>query len=406
MIEDKLPKELHEIIEILEKISKITGEQFNLNYLQESSGIVLPISNALLFYLRFIYYMLKMGEGLEIKIDPKKIESLSISEIIVDILQKFSKNILNDQDKQEALKGFIEIFVQSEIAPSFQISYETMSISHNDPFEEQIRSKFMKAFDKAYMINEVAVVNLFIDLYKSIDNQEKLLDLWRFSSYNKLRIGTQNIEDITFLDFLELISNKKEKLFKLEKNEIKDIVSEFIRRFNILIESYLKLILTTIVNLERIVNNEKFASFHNSLGYFARSLNLDKIYLGNYLDLRNSISHGDFINNVDKTQKKIEIKFIFRWFNKEGQEITRDTRIYPFSEIIDKFKSLKAFSNTFLGFLKAFVFKYSLKKEGIDYSKLISELRTRLDHEFNDDRKLKQAIDGFISKLGNNKDSN
>ncbi|KKM79132.1 hypothetical protein LCGC14_1352940, partial [marine sediment metagenome] len=39
--------------------------------------------------------------------------------------------------------------------------------------------------------------------------------------------------------------------------------------------SYLKLILATIVNLERIANNEKFVSFHNSLGNFARSLNLD-----------------------------------------------------------------------------------------------------------------------------------
>lgn len=52
MTEVKLPQELHEIIEILKKISKITGDQFNFNYLQESSDIVLPISNALISYLR------------------------------------------------------------------------------------------------------------------------------------------------------------------------------------------------------------------------------------------------------------------------------------------------------------------------------------------------------------------
>lgn len=405
MTEDKLPQELHEIIEILKKISKITGEQYNFNHLQESSDIVLPISNALIFYLRFIYYILKMGEGLENEIDSEEFESRPLREIMVDIFQKFSKNILNDLDKQEALKGFIEFFAQTTIAPSFQILYETISISHDDPLEEQIRSKFIEAFDKAYMINERAIVKLFINLRKSIANQVKLLDLLSFSSYNKLGIGTQNIEDMTVLYFLELIYNKKEKLLELEENEIKDVVSEFIRRFNILIESYLKLILTTIVNLERIANNEKFVSFHNSLGYFARSLNLDRIYLGNYLDLRNSISHGDFIINIDKIRKKIEIRFIFRWFNREGQETSRDTRIYSFSEIIDKFKSVKAFSNTFLGFLKAFIFKYLLKKEGINYSELISELRTILNHEFNDDKKLKQTIDGLISKLETNEDS-
>ncbi len=170
--------------------------------------------------------------------------------------------------------------------------------------------------------------------------------------------------------------------------------------------SYLKLILATIVNLERIANNEKFVSFHNSLGNFTRSLNLDRIYLGNYLDLRNSISHGDFIIDIDKIRKKIEIRFIFRWFNREGQETSRNIRIYSFTEIIDKFKSIKAFSNTFLGFLKAYNFKYLLKKEGINYSELISELRTILNHEFNDDKKLKQTIEGFLSKLETNKDSN
>ena len=109
---------------------------------------------------------------------------------------------------------------------------------------------------------------------------------------------------------------------------------------------------------------------------------------------------------VDKIQKQIEIRFTFRWFNKEGQEISRDTRKYSFSEIIDKFKSVKAFSNTFLGFLKAFIIKYLLKKEGKDYSELISELRTILDNEFNDKERLRQEINEFIGKLGNNKDSN
>lgn len=142
------------------------------------------------------------------------------------------------------------------------------------------------------------------------------------------------------------------------------------------------------------------------MGYFAKSLNLDRFYLGNYLDLRNSISHEDFIVNVDKLQKEIEIEFTFRWFNKKGQEISKDTRIYSFFEIIDKFKSVKAFSNTFLVFLKAFIYEYLLKKEGKNYSELISELRATLDYEFNDKRRLKQEINEFIDKLGNNKDSN
>ena len=406
MTEDILPQELQKIIEILRKISEITGEEFNFHHLQELSDTILPVSNALLYYLQFIYYVLKIGEGLEKEIDPIKFSSAPLREKLPDFLQKFSKSIMNDVGKREALKGLIEIFVQLDIAPSFQILYETMSISHNDPFEEQIRSKFKEAFDKAYLINEGAIVKLFIDLCKSIANQEKLLDLLSFSSYNKLGIGSQNIKDITLLDFLELIFNKKGKLLELEENEIKDIVSEFIRRFNVLIESYLKIILTAIVNLERIANNEEFESFHNSLGYFAKSLNLDRIYLGNYLDLRNSISHEDFIINVDKIQKQIEIKFTFRRFNKKGQEISKDGRIYSFSEIIDKFKSVKAFSNTFLGFLKSFIYKYLLKKEGKNYSELITELRTILDNEFNDNRSLKQEINEFIGKLGANKNSN
>jgi len=406
MTEDILPQELQKIIEILRKISEITSEEFNFHHLQELSDTILPVSNALLYYLQFIYYVLKIGEGLEKEIDPIKFSSAPLREKLPDFLQKFSKSIMNDVGKREALKGLIEIFVQLDIAPSFQILYETMSISHNDPFEEQIRSKFKEAFDKAYLINEDAIVKLFINLCKSIANQEKLLDLLSFSSYNKLGIGSQNIKDITLLDFLELIFNKKGKLLELEENEIKDIVSEFIRRFNVLIESYLKIILTAIVNLERIANNEEFESFHNSLGYFAKSLNLDRIYLGNYLDLRNSISHEDFIINVDKIQKQIEIKFTFRRFNKKGQEISKDGRIYSFSEIIDKFKSVKAFSNTFLGFLKSFIYKYLLKKEGKNYSELITELRTILDYEFNDNRSLKQEINEFIGKLGTNKNSN
>ena len=160
------------------------------------------------------------------------------------------------------------------------------------------------------------------------------------------------------------------------------------------------------MNLERIANNVEFVSFHNSLGHFAKSLNLNRIYLGNYLDLRNSISHTDFNINVDKIQKLIEIKFTFRRFNKKGQEISKNGRIYSFSEIIDKFKSVKAFSNTFFGFLKAFVFKYLLKKEGKNFSELITELRTRLDYEFDDNKSLKKEINEFLSKLGKNKNSN
>ena len=407
MIEDKLPQEMDEIIEILKKISKITGEQFNFNHLQESSDIILPVANALKNYLQFIYYILKMGEGLENNIEPAEFESIPLKKIMSDYLQKFVKNITDNPENLEALKGLIEVFAQTTIIPSFQILYETMSFSRNDPFEEQIRSKFKEAFDKAYMKNEKAIVKLFFDLRKSITNKEKLLDLLSFSSYNKLGIETQNIEDITLLDFLELMDNKKEKLLELEENEIKDIVSGFIRRFNTLIESYLKLILTTIVNLEKIADDDKFVSFHNSLGYFARSLNLDRIYLGNYLDLRNSISHNEFVVvNINKTQKRIEIMFTFRWFNKDGQEVSRDIRRYSFSEIIDKFKSVKAFSNTFLGFLKAFIIKCLLKNEGKEYSELISELRTILDTEFNDKKRLKQEINEFIEKLEINKDFN
>ncbi|MBA7554097.1 hypothetical protein ES705_46709 [subsurface metagenome] len=67
---------------------------------------------------------------------------------------------------------------------------------------------------------------------------------------------------------------------------------------------------------------------------------------------------------------------------------------------------MKAFSNTFLGFLKAFIYKYLLKKEGKNYSELTTELRTILDYEFNDNRSLKQEINEFIGKLGANKNSN
>ena len=223
MTEDILPQELQKIIEILRKISEITGEEFNFHHLQELSDTILPVSNALLYYLQFIYYVLKIGEGLEKEIDPIKFSSAPLREKLPDFLQKFSKSIMNDVGRREALKGLIEIFVQLDIAPSFQILYETMSISHNDPFEEQIRSKFKEAFDKAYLINEGAIVKLFIDLCKSIANQEKLLDLLSFSSYNKLGIGSQNIKDITLLDFLELIFNKKGKLIGyLEDSKVKD----------------------------------------------------------------------------------------------------------------------------------------------------------------------------------------
>jgi len=252
------------------------------------------------------------------------------------------------------------------------------------------------------MKNERAIVKLFFELQKSIVHKEKLLDLLSFSSYNKLGIDSQHIEEMTILEFLEFFYNKTEKLLELQDNEIKDIVSEFIRRFNTLIESYLKLILAAIVNLEKIIDNDKFVSFHNTLGFFARSLNLDRIYLGNYLDLRNSISHRDFIvDKIDRIQNQIEIKFTFRWFNKEGQETSSKTQIYNFSKIIDKFKILKAFSNVFLGFLNAFIFSYFLKKEGKDYSELMTELRTLLDNEFKDTDRMRQEINEFLNKLGN-----
>ena len=145
MTEDILPQELQKIIEILRKISEITSEEFNFHHLQELSDTILPVSNALLYYLQFIYYVLKIGEGLEKEIDPIKFSSAPLREKLPDFLQKYSKSILNDVGKREALKGLIEMFVQLDIAPSFQILYETMSISHNDPFEEQIRSKFKEA---------------------------------------------------------------------------------------------------------------------------------------------------------------------------------------------------------------------------------------------------------------------
>jgi hypothetical protein len=402
MTEDNLPQDLDEIIDILEKISKIIGEQINFNQLQKSKDKILPIANYLKHFLNFIYNFLKMGEGLEIEIDPSELENIPLKDFFLSYLPLFLNDLLEDPEKFEAFKGFIGFFAQTTFIPSFQISYETISISRGDPFEEQIRARFKEAFDKALMKNERAIVKLFFELQKSIAHKEKLLDLLSFSSYNKLGIDSQHIEEMTILEFLEFLYNKTEKLLELQDNEIKDIVSEFIRRFNTLIESYLKLILAAIVNLEKIIDNDKFVSFHNTLGFFARSLNLDRIYLGNYLDLRNSISHRDFIvDKIDRIQKQIEIKFTFRWFNKEGQETSRITQTYTFSDIIDKFKSLKAFSNVFLGFLNAYIFSYFLKKEGKNYSELMTELRTLLDNEFKDTDRMRQEINEFLNKLGN-----
>ncbi|MBD3214686.1 MAG: hypothetical protein GF311_18895 [Candidatus Lokiarchaeota archaeon] len=400
MIEDKLPQEIYGIIDLLKKTSKITGYHFNFNQFLKRKEKIIPIANCLKHFLKFIYNILKMGEGIELEMEPSKLEHITIKDFFLLSLPLYLSELLNNPEKFDAFKGVIEFFVQTVFIPSFQISYETISIPRGDPFEEQIRARFKKAFDRALIKNGRAIVKLFFELQKSIAYEEKLLDLLRFSSYNKLGIESHDNEKITIIEFLEFIYNKIEKLLNLQDNEIKDIISEFIRRFNTLIESYFKLILAAIMNLEKIIDNEKFISFHNSLGFFARSLKLDRIYLGNYLDLRNSISHRDFIvDKIDRIQNQIEIKFTFRRFNKEGQETSSKTQIYTFSEIIDKFKILKAFSNVFLGFLKAYIVNYFLIKEGKDYSELVTELRTLLDNEFKDKNRIRQEINNFLDKL-------
>jgi len=121
--------------------------------------------------------------------------------------------------------------------------------------------------------------------------------LFTLSNYNKLVIQPENLKTDTIMNLivslLEMMYTKKQELFKLSDDDIVDYLNEFVSRLGRAIEPFLKAIIVSIYNLQKISKGRRFDNFKKGFGYYLSprsSLQIQHSNQEDYIDYRNAIN--------------------------------------------------------------------------------------------------------------------
>ena len=197
---------------------------------------------------------------------------------------------------------------------------------------------------------------------KYVERQQQPDTLFIKSSYNKLGLQFENFKIDTTMNliesFLKIIFTKKQELFKLSDEDLVDYINEFVHRFGRAIEPYLKAIIVSIYNLQKIYQNDDFDDFEKGLGYYLnprRSLQIERSEKENFIDYRNAINHArGFDVLYDRKLEEIKLKFNLKREIK-GKAYWKKTVEMGLNEFEKLFRDFRKFKNSLFMFYEVYI---------------------------------------------------
>jgi len=306
--------------------------------------------------INFLGISAKLGENIEqnVQLDmpPKKFFKTYFKTIF-----QFSQN---NPEIIKQLKDVGNNFTQ--IFQSVDFYKELLSISRDNEFEDLLKKRFLEELDRAEQANKNLVVKSFKLALKYVELQQQPDKLFILSSYNKLGIQPEKLKTDTTMNlivsFLEIIFTKKQALFKLSDDDLIDYLNEFVSRLGRAIEPYLKTIIVSIYNLQKIYQKKDFDNFENGFGYYLSpycSLQIEHSEKEDYIDYRNAINHVSGFNVFfNRKLEEITIKFNLKRETK-GREYWNETVEMGLKGIEKLFRDFRKFQNLFFYFYEIYI---------------------------------------------------
>ena len=338
---------------------KIFGEGLSLEELEKDLEKNTTKELMLSFFkniIKFLGISSKLGEELEqnIQLDmpPKK-----YIEAILKVTAQFSKK---NPKMVKQIEDLVKNIVQ--LIQSLDFHKELLSISTGNEFEDLIKKRFLEELDRAEQVNKSAVVKSFKLALNYVERQQQPDQLFILSSYNKLGVQPEKLKTDTILNLitsiLEIIFNKKQVLFKLSDDELVDYLNELVSRLGRAIEPFLKVIIVSIYNLQKIYQNRDFDDFEKGFGYYLsprRSLRIQHSKNEDYIDYRNAINH---INGFDvffnRKSEEITMKFYLKRETK-GRVNWNKTVEMGLKEFEKLFRDFRKFQNSLFYFYEVYI---------------------------------------------------
>jgi len=346
----------------LKYLDKIFGEGLSLEELEKNLEKNTNEELMLSFFKNLINFLgisSKLGEELEqnVRLDmpPKK-----YLETILKVTTQFSKkNPKMVKQIEDVVKNFVQIF------QSVDFHKELLSISTGNEFEDLIKKRFLEELDSAEQVNKSKVVKSFKLALKYVERQQLPDTLFIKSSYNKLGLQLENFKIDTTMNliesFLRIIFTKKQELFRLSDDDLVDCINEFVSRFGRAIEPYLKAIIVSVYNLQKIHQNndlDDFDDFEKGLGYYLNprsSLQIERSEKENFIDYRNAINHArGFDVLYDRKLEEITLKFNLKR-ERKGKVLWEKTVEMGLKEFEMLFRDFRKFQNSFFMFYEVYI---------------------------------------------------
>ncbi len=343
----------------LKYLEKIFGEELSLEELEKNLEKNTNKELMLSFFKNLINFLgisSELGQELEqnIRLDmsPKK-----YLETIFKVTAQFSKK---NPKMVKQIEDVCENIVQ--ILQSLDFHKELLSISTGNDFEDVIKKRFLEELDRAEQVSKNAVVKSFKLALNYIEHQQQPDQLFILSSYNKLVGQPEKLKTDTILNLIvsiiEIIYTKKQVLFKLSDDELVDYLNEFVSRLGRAIEPYLKAIIVSIYNLQKIYQKTRFDNFKKRFGYYLylkNSLHLQHSEQENYIDYRNAINHiNGFDVFINRKLEEITIKFYLKR-ERKGRVYWNKTVEMGLKEFEKLFRDFRKFQNSFFSFYEVYI---------------------------------------------------
>lgn len=305
---------------------------------------------------KFFSISFKLGDKLEQKLQLDMAPNKFLETLYQESVQFFQNNPKIVKQFEKVGNNFAQIF------QSLHFHKGVLSISTGNEFEDLIKKRLLKELESAEQVSKNAVVKSFKIALRYIERQQPPDTLFLKSSYNKIGFHVENFKTETIIDliesFLKILFTKKQELLSLSNDDIEDYLKEFVSRFGRAIEPYLKVIIVSIYNLQKIYKKRKFDDFKRGFGYYLnprRSLQIYHSEKEDYIDYRNAINHiTGFEVLIDRKLKEIIIKFYLKRETK-GKVYWNKTIEMGLEDFEKLFRNFRKFQNSIFSFYEVYI---------------------------------------------------
>ena len=341
-----------------EYLEKIFGESLSLEEFEKNLETNTSKQFILSLFRNFLNYI-----GISSKLGKDFEQNLQLNMSLNIFLETISKSTTQFSEKNPDIVEQIENIMRNfaELFQSSNLYRELLSISSGNEFEDSLKKRFLEELERAEQVSKKEVAKSFKLGLDYVERQQQPDQLFILSSYNKLGIQSEELKTDTILNlilsFLNIILKKKEVLFKLSDDVLMDYLNEFVSRLGRAIESYLKVIIVSIYNLQKIDQGEGFDDFEKGIGYylsFHSSLHIPHSEQENYIDYRNAINHNKFDVSFNRTSEEIVINFYLKRESK-GRVYWHKTVEMGLNEFEKLFRDFRKFQNLFFFFYEVYI---------------------------------------------------